>query len=81
MVGLRINQCLCRHRTFAELLPEAQAAGWDLDSLVAATGCGGECGLCRPYLRRMLRTGETVFHELLTEAPSAAVPPDPDAEQ
>jgi len=31
------------------------------------TGCGAQCGLCRPYLRRMLETGETVFAEILTE--------------
>jgi bacterioferritin-associated ferredoxin len=31
------------------------------------TGCGTQCGLCRPYLRRMLRTGETAFFDLLAE--------------
>jgi bacterioferritin-associated ferredoxin len=52
---------------FADLLPLARAEGWDLETLTRETGCGGQCGLCRPYLRRMLRTGETAFHELLTE--------------
>ena len=28
-------------------------------------GCGSCCGVCRPYLERMLGTGETVFHEVL----------------
>jgi hypothetical protein len=28
-------------------------------------GCGSCCGVCRPYLERMLETGETVFHEVL----------------
>jgi bacterioferritin-associated ferredoxin len=37
--------------------------------LVRETGCGGQCGLCRPYLRRMLETGETIFRELLREEP------------
>jgi bacterioferritin-associated ferredoxin len=54
---------------FADLLPAARAARWSLAQLVAETGCGDQCGLCRPYLRRMLATGETVFHELLTDAP------------
>lgn len=29
------------------------------------TGCGEQCGLCRPYLAEMVRTGRTVFHALL----------------
>jgi len=66
-----VDRCLCRATPFAALLPRARAAGWGLDALVRATGCGAQCGLCRPYLRRMLATGETVFHELLTEAPDA----------
>jgi NAD(P)H-nitrite reductase large subunit len=28
-------------------------------------GCGSCCGLCRPYIERMLETGETVFHDVL----------------
>ena len=39
--------------------------------LVRETGCGDECGLCRPYLRVMLATGQTVFHELLPEEPTS----------
>lgn len=61
-----VDRCLCRATPFAALLPRARRAGWDLDALVRETGCGAQCGLCRPYLRRMLATGETVFHELLT---------------
>jgi bacterioferritin-associated ferredoxin len=51
--------------TFAQLLPLARAHAWDLAAVIRETGCGAACGLCRPYLRRMLATGETVFHELL----------------
>ncbi len=60
-----ISRCICRNVAFAELLPRARAANWSLDDLMRETGCGAQCGLCRPYLRRMLRTGETAFHELL----------------
>ena len=67
--GLAIDRCICRGVPFAELLPRARAAGWTLDALIRETGCGGQCGLCRPYLRRMLATGETVFSEILTEPP------------
>jgi bacterioferritin-associated ferredoxin len=61
-----ISRCICRNVEFSELLPRAQAGGWSLPDLVRETGCGGQCGLCRPYLSRMLRTGETEFHEILT---------------
>jgi bacterioferritin-associated ferredoxin len=67
--GLEITRCICRRRPFAELLPRARAQGWTLDDLMRETGCGMQCGLCRPYLRRMLATGETVFREILTEEP------------
>ena len=61
-----VSRCICRNVPFAELLPRARAQNWDLLALMQATGCGAQCGLCRPYLQRMLRTGETVFYELLT---------------
>lgn len=61
-----ISRCICRNVEFSELLPRARAAGWSLAELVGQTGCGGQCGLCRPYLSRMLRTGQTEFHEILT---------------
>jgi bacterioferritin-associated ferredoxin len=65
--AVRVDRCICRSTLFEVLLPRAQAAGWSLADLMRETGCGAQCGLCRPYLRRMLRTGETVFHELLSE--------------
>lgn len=67
MAGVEITKCLCRGITFAELLPRARTGAWDLPALMRETGCGAGCGLCRPYLRRMLATGETVFRELLWE--------------
>ena len=67
--AITITHCLCRRVAFADLLPQARQAHWTLETLIAETGCGGQCGLCRPYLRRMLETGQTVFHELLTERP------------
>lgn len=67
MTGIRITHCLCRRQPFAGLLPQARRQGWDLATLMRETGCGAQCGLCRPYLRRMLVTGETVFTELLMD--------------
>ena len=52
---------------FEQLLPLARAANWSLADLIRETGCGDQCGLCRPYLRAMLADGRTVFYELLTD--------------
>ena len=66
-MSLQINMCVCRSIPFNKLLPLAKERGWTLEDLVRETHCGAGCGLCRPYLRRMLETGETVFHEIITE--------------
>jgi bacterioferritin-associated ferredoxin len=60
-----VDRCVCRQKSFAELLPLARAGGWGVAELGRQTGCGDQCGLCRPYLRRMLSTGETAFGFLL----------------
>jgi bacterioferritin-associated ferredoxin len=65
--ALRIDRCVCRSTPFARLLPQARDAGWSLDDLMRETGCGAQCGLCRPYLRRMLVTGEVVFTSIIEE--------------
>jgi bacterioferritin-associated ferredoxin len=52
---------------FERLLTLARERGWALADIMRETGCGDQCGLCRPYIRRMLETGETVFHELLSQ--------------
>jgi|RhiMetdeSRZDD1v2_1073273.scaffolds.fasta_scaffold10497_5 bacterioferritin-associated ferredoxin len=65
-----IDRCICRNRSFADLLPEARARSWSLADLIRETGCGGQCGLCRPYLRVMLANGRTAFTELLPMEPA-----------
>jgi bacterioferritin-associated ferredoxin len=47
--------------TFDALLRLAKEYEWTLEQLMAETGCGDQCGLCRPYLEKMLETGETRF--------------------
>lgn len=64
---MNIDRCICTGLTFAEVRDEANARGWDLDAVRRELGAGGKCGLCRPYLRRALATGEAVFHEILTD--------------
>ena len=67
MAALRITKCICREATFASLLTVARAREWALADLVRETGCGAGCGLCRPYLSEMLRTGQTEFSEVILE--------------
>ena len=62
-----VSRCICMRMPFDQLLPLARAGGWDLADVMRETGCGAQCGLCRPYLRRMLRTGQTAFSDLLGE--------------
>jgi bacterioferritin-associated ferredoxin len=57
-----VQSCLCFPHTFAEVKAEAEREGWTtVEEITEALGCGGGCGLCRPYLEQMLQTGETAF--------------------
>ena len=65
-----VRACMCYPHTFAELKHLAQKNGWEtVGDIAAAVGCGSGCGLCRPYLHKMLETGEIAFDIL---------PPEPD---
>ena len=65
-----VTRCVCMQTPFDRLLPLAREGGWDLAALMRETGCGTQCGLCRPYLAEMLRSGTTRF--------TAPVPPTAD---
>lgn len=60
-----IDRCICYDRTFAELRVAAVADGLGMDEITKRFGCGSCCGVCRPYIERMLDTGETVFHQMI----------------
>lgn len=61
-VNRPVRACMCYPHTFAELKELAQQKGWrTVAEITEELGCGGGCGLCRPYLARMLETGETAF--------------------
>lgn len=64
---MNIDRCICTGLTFAEVLERARTGGWDLAAVQRETRVGANCGLCRPYVRRALATGETRFHQVLTE--------------
>ena len=65
--AVRIDRCVCQRLLFAQLLPVARANGWTLQTIMDETGCGDQCGMCRPYLRAMLADGTTVFGEILED--------------
>ena len=62
-----INMCVCQRMPFDRLLPVVRANHWTLADIMRETQCGAGCGLCSPYLRRMLETGQTVFTEILLD--------------
>ncbi len=65
---LHIDRCVCMDCSFVELRALAERKSLDFKGLSRETGCGMACGLCVPYIKVMLRTGTTVFEEMLTEA-------------
>lgn len=67
-----VRACMCYPHTFAELKALAKQRGWArVADITRDVGCGGGCGLCRPYLAKMLQTGETAFAVLpVQEQPS-----------
>lgn len=68
---IRVDRCICTDQTFVALRQRAQREGLSLDEIMALTGLAGQrCGMCRPYLRQALQTGQTVFHELLPDDPA-----------
>lgn len=64
---MRIDRCYCFATTFAALADVADETGAEtVPELQAHARFGEKCQLCHPYARRMLRTGQTVFHEVVT---------------
>jgi len=67
---MRIDRCVCTGKTFKQLHEYARAHGEDVQALGRSCGAGAKCGLCRPYLRKTLATGQTVFHHVVVEPAS-----------
>lgn len=63
---MEIDRCYCYQQTFAELQAVAEKTDADsVEALQAHVTFGENCQLCHPYVRRMLETGQTVFHEVI----------------
>lgn len=65
---LHIDRCVCTGCSFSELRALADKKQLDFKALSRETGCGMGCGLCVPYIQVMLKTGQTVFNEMLPES-------------
>jgi len=64
---IRVDRCVCRSTSFARLKEAADcSASTTVDELQEHADFGTECETCLPYVRRMLRTGATVFNEIIT---------------
>ncbi len=67
-MALCINRCYCFQQTFAELKKAADRYGLNnVQALQSHMNFGHQCKLCHPYVRRMLRTGQTAFAEIITD--------------
>ncbi|MEJ2509780.1 MAG: hypothetical protein P8009_09940 [Gammaproteobacteria bacterium] len=51
---VRVDRCVCKDISFAELLEMAQVLGPDIDLIALSTGASIDCGTCRPWLERAL---------------------------
>ena len=57
-----VDRCICYSKPFCELKEIAERESVDdVASLQACVDFGLKCGLCKPYVERMLRTGRTRF--------------------
>lgn len=76
MSGLAIDRCLCFAARFSDLRTIAKATeAQTVADLQKHALFGRQCGLCHPYVRRMLRTGQTVFDAVVTDADEPSVTP------
>lgn len=64
---MTIDRCLCFDHPFADLANVAAETGAaTVPALQEHAEFGQKCRLCHPYVRRMLRTGQTAFDEVVT---------------
>jgi bacterioferritin-associated ferredoxin len=63
---MTIDRCYCYEQTFSHLKQIADDTGAaSVEALQAHVTFGKNCQLCHPYVRCMLETGQTAFHEVM----------------
>lgn len=72
---MRIERCVCHKVEFSTVKRWlASHPGAHFAEIKQEFKCGTGCGLCAPYLRRMMRTGETVYYQIVTERDEPPTP-------
>lgn len=79
---MAVDRCICQNVSFVRLKQIAHERQLGFSALCEQTRCGRSCGLCAPYIRLMLKTGETHFRvlplsrirELMSEPETAEQP-------
>lgn len=61
---MSVSMCVCHNITFDDLKGMALTDASTFETLRERTGCGSGCGMCEPYIRLMLKTGQTRFRPL-----------------
>ena len=65
---MQIDRCYCFQQTFSRLKALAESCGaTTVEELQDYATFGQNCQLCHPYVRRMLRTGQTIFDEIIRD--------------
>jgi NAD(P)H-nitrite reductase large subunit len=57
-----VTRCVCSNKTFDEIKQIMNMKGYNSIKEVIDKGLAGDsCGMCRPYLSNMIKTGEVAF--------------------
>lgn len=66
---LCIDRCVCHETLFSDLKQAATDKGVSsFKALFEAEDFGRGCGMCRPYVQKMLETGQTEYDKVLRGA-------------
>jgi bacterioferritin-associated ferredoxin len=65
---MRIDRCVCFDMLFADIIERAKSEGWAVEDIEAILGCGSGCGMCKPYIREGMKTGQVVFDKIIKDA-------------
>jgi len=59
---MKIDRCYCFDIMFKDISKEKS-----LKDVQKKYPCGKKCGLCTPYIKEMLKTGEVTFNRIIRE--------------
>lgn len=58
-----IDRCVCRNIRFEEILSLLQGEN-DFEAALSKVQFGDKCKICHPYIKKMLKTGQTMFTKI-----------------